>query len=324
MNPNFFSVFNIELFNSGIRLGTPIILAAMGGLLCEQSGVLNLALEGKMLLGAFVGIVMAYFLHNSYLGILVAMLAGGLLGALFAFLYHRYNVDLIILAIAINMIILELTVYVMRVMFGQVGTWTDPSIVQVPAIQIPIIKDIPVIGQLFSGYNFFVYFSWILAIVIYFVLFHTKLGRHIRAVGENKDAAETVGINSKRIQLGTLVIAGMLAAMGGAFLSLGHLTLFTRNISNGRGWTAIAAVLFGAKHPVYTFFAALFFGIAAAFAVRIQNVTDLPPNLLQLIPNFATLAVLIFAALREKIAYALARNRFRAKLQELESKVNKL
>jgi ABC-type uncharacterized transport system permease subunit len=322
MNPNFFSVFNIELLNSGIRLATPIILAAMGGVLCEQSGVLNLALEGKMLLGAFVGIVMAYFLHNTYLGILVAMLAGGLLGLLFAFLYHRYNVDLIILAIAINMIILELTVYVMRVMFGQVGTWTDPSIVQVPAIHIPIIKDIPVIGQIFSGYNFFVYFSWILAVVIYFVLFHTKLGRHIRAVGENREAAETVGINSKRIQVGTLVSAGMLAAMGGAFLSVGHLTLFTRNISNGRGWTAIAAVLFGVKHPIYTFFAGLFFGIAAAFAVRIQNVTSLPPNLLQLIPNFATLAVLIFAALREKLSHTLARNRFRARLHELEKTVN--
>lgn len=322
MNPNFFSVFNIELLNSGIRLATPIILAAMGGVLCEQSGILNLALEGKMLLGAFVGIVMAYFLHNTYLGILVAMFAGGLLGLLFAFLYHRYNVDLIILAIAINMIILELTVYVMRVMFGQVGTWTDPSIVQVPAIHIPIIKDIPVIGQIFSGYNIFVYFSWILAIVIYIVLFHTKLGRHIRAVGENKDAAETVGINSKRIQTGTLVSAGMLAAMGGAFLSVGHLTLFTRNISNGRGWTAIAAVLFGVKHPIYTFFAGLFFGIAAAFAVRIQNVTSLPPNLLQLIPNFATLAVLIFAALREKLGHTLARNRFRARLRELEKTVN--
>jgi general nucleoside transport system permease protein len=322
MNPNFFSVFNVELLNSGIRLATPIILAAMGGVLCEQSGILNLALEGKMLLGAFVAIVMAYFLHNTYLGILVAMLAGGLLGLLFAFLYHRYNVDLIILAIAINMIILELTVYVMRVMFGQVGTWTDPSIVQVPAIHIPIIKDIPVIGQLFSGYNFFVYFSWILAVVIYFVLFHTKLGRHIRAVGENKDAAETVGINSKRIQTGTLISAGMLAAMGGAFLSVGHLTLFTRNISNGRGWTAIAAVLFGVKHPIYTFFAGLFFGIAAALAVRIQNVTSLPPNLLQLIPNFATLAVLIFAALREKLSHTLARNRFRARLRELEKTAN--
>jgi ABC-type uncharacterized transport system permease subunit len=210
----------------------------------------------------------------------------------------------------------------MRVMFGQVGTWTDPSIVQVPAIHIPIIKDIPVIGQIFSGYNFFVYFSWILAVVIYFVLFHTKLGRHIRAVGENKEAAETVGINSKRIQVGTLVSAGMLAAMGGAFLSVGHLTLFTRNISNGRGWTAIAAVLFGVKHPIYTFFAGLFFGIAAALAVRIQNVTTLPPNLLQLIPNFATLAVLIFAALREKLSHTLARNRFRARLRELEKSAN--
>lgn len=323
MQTGFLSVFNIELINSGIRLGTPIVLAAMGGLLCQQSGILNLALEGKMLLGAFIAIIMAYFLHNSYLGILVAMIFGGLLGLVFAFLYHRYKVDLIILAIAINMIILDLTVYLMRIMFGQVGTWTDPSITQIPAIDIPLIKDIPIIGQIINGQNMIVYFSWFAVIVIYITLYHTKIGRHIRAVGENREAAETVGINSNLIQTVILFLAGMLAAMGGAFLSVGHLTLFTRNISNGRGWTAIAAVLFGVKHPVWTFLASLFFGVAAALAVRIQNVTNLPPTFAQLLPNILTLIVLIIAALREKIKQALARARFRSQLQTAEKIANK-
>src|SRR5512139_2289897 len=163
----FASVFTVELLNSGIRLATPIILAALGGALCNKAGVLNLALEGMMLLGAFVGIVMAFYLHNTLLGILVAVLSGGALGLLFAFLYHRYEVDLIILAIALNLIILELTVYMMRVLFGQVGSWSDPSIVRVPDIELPIIKDIPVIGGVLSGYNFIVYFSWIAAILLY-------------------------------------------------------------------------------------------------------------------------------------------------------------
>ncbi len=310
----FFSVFTVELLNSGIRLATPILLAALGGALCNKAGVLNLALESKMLLGAFIGILAAYFFHNTYMGVLVASLAGGLLGLLFAFLYHKYEVDLVILAIAFNMIILELTVFVMRILFGNVGSWSDPSIQRLPDYQIPLIKDIPILGRVLSGYNLIVYFSWFMVIVIFIVLYKTKFGRHIRAVGENKEAAETVGINAALIQTLALVISGMLAASGGAFLSIGHLKLFTRNMSNGRGWIAIAAALFGMNHPVGTAFASLFFGFAEAFSVRIQNVTNLPPNLVELIPNFATLLVLIIIALRIKVLVGLARNRFRSKL----------
>ena len=314
----FIDVFTIQLLNSGIRLATPIVLAALGGALCQQAGVLNLALEGKMLMGAFLGIIASFFLGSTYLGILAAMLVGGFLGWLFAFLYHRYEVDLVILAIALNLIILELTVYLMRIMFGQVGTWSDPSIVRLPDINIPIIKDIPLLGGILSGYNSIVYFSWFAAIALYIILFHTKFGRHVRAVGENKDAAETVGINSRRVQMFALIISGALAALGGSFLSVGHLKLFTRNMSNGRGWVAITAALFGMKHPIGTLFAGLFFGFADAFAVRIQNVTNLPPNLVQVLPHFATLVVLIIVALREKIAQGLARSRFRAQLRVAE------
>ncbi len=314
----FFSVFTIELANSGIRLATPLILAALGGALCNKAGVLNLALESKMLMGAFVGIVSAYFLGNSYLGLVVAMLSGGLLGALFAFLYHKYDVDLVILAIAFNLIIQELTVYLMRVMFGNVGSWSDPSIVRIPDIEIPFIRNIPVLGGILSGYNVIVYFSWFMTIAMYVVLYKMKFGRHVRAVGENKEAAETVGINSTLIQTSALIISGMLAALGGAFLSIGHLKLFTRNMSNGRGWTAIAAALFGANHPIGTALASLFFGITEALSVRIQNVTTLPPNLIELLPNIATLIVLIAIALREKVRETNARRHFRAQLRAEE------
>jgi general nucleoside transport system permease protein len=315
----FFSVFTVELLNSGIRLATPILLAALGGALCNQAGVLNLALESKMLLGAFVGIVAAYYLGNSYLGLLMAMTAGGLLGALFAFLYHKYQVDLVILAIAFNLIIAELTVFVMRVMFGNVGSWSDPSIVRIPDIQIPLIKDIPFLGPLLSGYNIIVYFSWLATIVMFIVLYKMRSGRHLRAVGENKSAAETVGINAVLLQTLALVISGALAGLGGAFLSIGHLKLFTRNMSNGRGWIAIAAAMFGVNHPVGVFLASMFFGFADAFSVRIQNVTDLPPNLVKLLPNLATLLVLIIIALRSKLALSMARRRFRAQLRAEEA-----
>ena len=311
----FFSVFTIELLNSGIRLGTPVLLAALGGALCNKSGVLNMALEAKMLMGAFVGIVAAYNLNNSYLGLLAAMLSGGLMGLIFAFLYHRYKINLAILATSFNLLVLELTVFMMRIMFGSVGSWSDPSIERIPDIELPFIKDIPVIGRVLSGYNIIIYFSWIFVIVMYVVLYKTKYGRHIRAVGENIQAAETVGINAKFIQTQALFLSGTLAALGGAFLSIGHLKLFTRNMSNGRGWTGLSAALFGGNHPISTFFASLFFGYTEAFSVRVQNVTDLSPQLVEVIPHIATLLILVLIAYRDKLKVLVARRKFREKLR---------
>jgi simple sugar transport system permease protein len=310
--------FVIALISSGLRLATPIILAALAGAICSRAGILNLALEAKMLLGSFVAIVMAFFLGNTIAGIGVAVLAGGLMGLIFALLYLKYNVNLIILALAMNLLILELTVYFMRILFGNVGSWSDPSIQRLPDFELPIIANIPVLGDIFSGYNFIVYFSWIAGIIGYIVLFHTKFGRHIRAVGENKEAAETLGINVNRVQISALVIAGMLCALGGAFLSVGHLTLFTRNMTNNRGWVAVTAAIFGFQHPLGVILSGFFFGLAEAFAVRIQNISDLPPNLIQILPQFATLAALILVALREKLQLAFNRRRFRQQVQRGE------
>ncbi|MBI9045073.1 MAG: ABC transporter permease [Anaerolineaceae bacterium] len=311
----------IPLISSGIRLATPIILAALGGAICNRAGVLNLALEGKMLLGAFLGILSAYyFQHNNimplpplastYASLLVALLAGGLLGGFFAFVYLKYKVNLIILAIAINLMILELTVYFMRVLFGRVGTWSDPSIQMLPNYDFKFLHNIPVVGDLLNGFNIIVYASWALCIIGYFVMFHSKFGRHLRAVGENIEAARTVGIKATRVQVFALVISGALSALGGAFLSVGHLTMFTRNMSNGRGWLGISAAIFGFNHPIGVMFSGFFFGLADAVAIRLQNVTDLPPSLVQVLPFVTTLVALILVASRSKISTALTKRRY--------------
>jgi ABC-type uncharacterized transport system permease subunit len=305
-----FSLFTIDFVRSGIRLATPIVLAATGGALCNRAGVLNLALEGKMLLGAFIGILSAFFLKSSYLGVLVAMIAGGALGAVFAFLYLRYDVNLVILAIGINMLIAELTVFTMRASLGDVGTWSDPSIKQLPDFTLPLVGDLPG-AKFLSGYNIIVYLSWLAALFTYFLLFHTKFGRHIRAVGENPEAAEAAGIKVARVKVFVLVVSGMLAAAGGAFLSVGHLTLFTRDMSNGRGWVAITASLFGFNHPIAVLFTGLFFGFADAFAVRLQTATTIPPILVQFLPQFLTLLTLILVAVRSPAVQALARRAFK-------------
>jgi simple sugar transport system permease protein len=312
----FANAFTLDLMRAGLRLATPILLAALGAAISSRAGVFNLALEGKMLLGAFLGILAAFWLHNSYLGVLVAMLAGGALGALFAFLYLRYKVDLIILAIALNLFITEMTVFFLRTFFGDVGSWSDPSIKQLPDIQIPIIHNLPVLGPLLSGHNAIVYFSWFAVVALYVVLFHTPFGRHVRAVGENQAAAESLGINVARVKVVALIISGALAGMGGAFLSVGHLTLFTRAMSNGRGFIGLTASLFGLNHPFGAFLASLLFGLADALAVRLQSVSNVPPSLAQFIPNVLTIVALLLVALRGRALEALARRRFRASARQ--------
>ncbi len=314
------SLFTLDFVRSGIRLATPIVLAAIGGAMCNRAGVLNMALEGKMLLGAFVGILASFLLKNSYLGLLVAALAGGVLGAFFAFLYLRYDVNLVILAIAINIFIAEMTVFTMRVSLGDVGTWSDPSIKQLPDIAIPLLGSLPVLKVL-SGYNVIVYLSWLCALAAYFLLFHTGFGRHLRAVGENQEAAEAAGIKVAGIKVFVLAASGMMASAGGAFLSIGHLTLFTRDMSNGRGWVAIAAALFGFNHPVAVLFTGMFFGFADAFAVRLQMATKIPPSLVQFLPQLFTLLTLVAVAARSPAAQAFARRAFRIRARrEIEAR----
>jgi simple sugar transport system permease protein len=310
----------LAVIRSGIRLATPIILGALGFAMCSRAGVLNFAIEGMMLFGAFSAIVAAFLLGNTYLGVAVAIAAGGLIGAIFAAVYLKYRVDLVILALAINLFIAEMTVYFLRVVFGAFGSWSDPSIQQLPDIQLPIISSIPVLGELLSGHNIIVYTSWFAAIALYVVLFHTRFGRHIRAVGENQSAAETVGIDVARVKIFVLILSGCLAALGGAFLSVGHLTLFTRDMTAGRGWIAVTAGLFGFTHPIGVLFTGLFFGFADAFAVRLQTVSNIPPSLVQFLPNVAALVALVLVGARGKIREELARRRFRQRArQELAS-----
>jgi ABC-type uncharacterized transport system permease subunit len=307
----FGDIITLDLIRASIRLATPILLAALAAVLSNRAGVFNLALEGQMLLGAFVAILSAYWLGNTYLGVIAGALSGALLGAVFAFLYLRYKVDLIIVAIALNLFISAMTIFFLRTFFGNVATWADPSIRQLPDIQLPLVHNLPVLGALFSGHNAIVYFSWLATAAIYVILFHTPFGRHVRAVGENQAAAESLGINVPRVKLFALMLGAGMSALGGAFLSVGHLTLFARDISNGRGFIGLIAALFGFSHPVGAFLASMFFGFADALGVRLQTTTDIPPSLIQFMPHVLTILALVLVALRTRGQEALARRRFR-------------
>ncbi|MBI1278297.1 MAG: ABC transporter permease [Anaerolineaceae bacterium] len=300
------------LVKSSIRLATPYILGSLAALIASRAGVLNLAIEGKMLLGSFVAVAVLYKTgFNPIVGVLAAMLSGGILGFIFAVLYLRIRINLVILALALNLFVANATVFFLRVSFGAFGTLADPSINSLPIIDLPVISDIPLLSRL-SGYNLLVYLSWVLVFLVWLMLFRTRFGRHIRAVGENREAAETVGINVTLVQIFALTISGMLAGMAGAFLSIGVLSQFVEDMTAGRGWTAITVSLFAFEQPIAAFATSLFFGLSESlsFYFQTQLKINLPPDLLLAIPQISALSALILVALRIRAAELLKRRNF--------------
>ena len=316
----------ITLLQSSVRLATPYVLGSLAAIVASRAGVLNLAIEGKMLLGAFIAVAVLYKTGlDPLVGVLAATVAGGVLGTFFAVLYLRISINLVILALAVNLFISNATVFFMRTSFGAFGTLADPSIRGLPAIDIPLLKDIPYLGQLLSGYNAVVYISWIMAALVWVVLFRTQFGRHIRACGENKEAAESVGINITRVQIFALTLSGMLAGMAGSFLSIGVLSQFVQDMTAGRGWIAITVSLFAFEQPIPAFFTSLFFGLSEAMSFYLQSrpELDLPPDLLLAFPQIATVAALVFVALRIRAGELLKRRNFAVQFGEELAKLRR-
>ncbi len=311
------------LVQSSIRLATPYILGSLAALVASRAGVLNLAIEGKMLLGSFIAVAVLYKTNfNPIVGVIAAMLSGGILGFVFAFLYLRIRINLIILAIALNLFVANATVFFMRVSFGVFGTLADPSINSLPTIELPIIHQIPLLGPRVSGYNLVVYMSWVMVFLVWLMLFRTQFGRHIRAVGENREAAETVGINVTLVQTFALTLSGMLAGLAGSFLSIGVLSQFVENMTAGRGWTAITVSLFAFEQPIAAFVTSIFFGLSESLSFYFQTRVkiDVPPDLLLAIPQIATLSALVLVALRIRAAELLKRRNFVAQFgQEINN-----
>ncbi|MDM4764209.1 ABC transporter permease [Galbitalea sp. SE-J8] len=285
-----------DFVNSGIRLTTPILFAALASMISARAGVLNLAIESKVLAGAFVGILVAGATGNNLLGVASAAAAGALIGLLLA-AAHRLGVDLVVLAIGLNILVLQLTVYLMRSYLGGVGTYS-PGIDRIPPVVVPVLSDLPVVDQVLARLNWIVYLGGALVVLVA-LYFRTRSGRHLLAVGEAPVAAASAGLDVGRTQLVALVAAGAIAGVGGAFLSVGDLGLFTRNMSGDRGWIGITAALLALNRPAFVAPAAAVFGFASAASIRLQQF-DVPPNLTQFIPQGAAFIALVVVGLRAK------------------------
>jgi ABC-type uncharacterized transport system permease subunit len=281
------------LLMATLRTMTPILLAGLGGVISEQAGIFNIALEGLMLFGAFFAVVGSHLAADAWLGVLTGMLASGILAAIFAVVVLRLKADVIISALGINLLASGLTTYVMKMWFGVVGSFTSERVQGLPQVVLPVIGKIPFIGPILSGHTPLVYISLILVGVIGFCLYRTTIGMNLRAVGENPEAAETAGISVLTYKTTALILTGILCGLAGAHLSLGYVTMFTEDMTAGRGFVAYTAVVFGKADPGLVLVASLLFGVAEALTFRVQRL-GVPPSLVLMLPYVLTIYALLF------------------------------
>lgn len=295
------TTFLALILTSGIRLAVPVLLAVLGEIVTEKSGVLNLGLEGIMLMGAMAGFVTTWYVETSevvavspelagWLGLLGGTLAGMLMGLIMAVLAVSLKADQVVSSVMLVLLGTGFSAYVYRALFQT----SHPQVASFDTIPIPLLAEIPFFGPVLFDHNIAIYFTFFLVVAVWFLLNRTTLGLNIRAVGENPSAAETSGLNVNRVRyIATLIGAG-LTGLGGAVLTVAQLKMFTQGITAGRGWVAVALVIFSRWRPRLAVVGALLFGVADALQYRIQALGDerLPYELLLMLPYILTILVL--------------------------------
>lgn len=285
---NIFNItFFVALLSASLRLSVPILFAALGGMYSERSGVVNIGLEGIMLIGAFSGVVGSYFSGSQWIGALAAILSGLLIGALFALITVRIKINQIVSGVAINLLAVGLTSFFYRALFGI--TTTPITVKAFESVNIPLLSNIPVLGEIFFRQTILVYIAFLLVPISAFILYRTSWGLSIRTVGEHPMAADTVGIPVDKVRTICVLISGALAGLGGSFLSLGQFNMFVDNMISGRGFIAVAAVIFGKWNPKGILMASLIFGVADALQIRLQTAgVAIPYQFLLMFPYLLT------------------------------------
>lgn len=292
-----------ELAFSALRISAPLVLAALGGLLTFKAGILNIALDGFMIIAAFAAVAVAYATGSLTLGIVAAVLCSMLVAGLLVFFNLRFKAHIFIAGIAVTFIAYGLTALLLEGVLGQDGIFTSSDLPTFPRIDIALIEKIPFIGPVVSGHTLLVYIAYLLIPVVWWLLYKTQWGLRVRFVGESEAAAAAAGVNVDMIKIQTMLASGFFCGLAGAYLSLGYVSLFAKQMTNDRGLIAIAAIMFAKGNPYATALVALLFGAASALSIRLPEVTGAAPQLLQLAPYVATVLALIVVGIRN------ARNR---------------
>ncbi len=283
-----------QLLTSTMRTTAPVLLAAVGGLYSDRSGVLSIGLEGYMLGGAFGGFVGAYYSGNLWIGLLAAMIAGALLALLYAYFAVTLGVSQAVAGTGLVMLAAGGTGFLNRVLFRSSGDFV--RITPFQPVAIPGLSQIPVVGQIFFNQNVLVYLAFLLVPVTWFLLYRTALGLEIRSVGEHAKAADTVGLNVTLTRYGCVLVSGALAGLGGAYLSLAHANTFIEMMTAERGYMAFAIIIFGKYNPLGALGASLLFGFADAVQLKLQIAgLPIPYEFLLMLPYVLTLVAMVAA-----------------------------
>lgn len=290
-------VISTDFIFTTIRVMTPVLFAALACMVYGKGGIDAIATEGIMLISALGGVLGSYFFHSALGGVLSAIFVGIMISMLFGYITLSLQSEPILAGIAINTFAGGITIFVIYLLTGSKGSTQSLNNKVVPNIDLPFIKDIPVIGEIISGHNILTYLSMILVVLLAIFIYKTPTGLRIRTVGENEEAARSVGLSVRKYKYITLTIAGTMAGLGGAFMSLAYVSFFSRDMIAGRGFIGMAAESMGRGTPVGVLVSSILFGMADSLAIRLQ-LLNVPPQLIQLLPYLITIiAIAIYSYL---------------------------
>ncbi len=284
------------IFASFARVTTAILLCATGAVYSERAGFSNIILEGAMLMGTFVAVAGSYFSGSPSLALLYTILFGALLGVIYAAVVLHLHGNAIVVGIAINLLAIGMTTFLLPVIYGVSGSIVSDRIIGLSKYTIPLLNKIPGIGGMFTKQTLLTYFSWIFVFFTQFVLYNTKFGMNLRACGENPSAAQTVGVNVTMIRYLGSIITAVCCTLAGAQMSLGLLSLFSEEMTGGRGFIALAAVTFAKANPKRVMLICFLFGICEAISNQLQ-IYEFPPQIINMLPYLAVIVFLIFDSL---------------------------
>jgi len=286
------TLLSSDLWQAALQFGALLLLPALGGVISERSGVVNIAMEGMMLTGAYVGVMTALATQNALLGVLGAIVAGGLMALVHAIVSINFKADQTVSGIAINIAALGLTNYLLTVQTQGAGVPSLHGNLRIPLVNWGPLSQIPFIGPVFFQQNVIFYVAIVILVGMHFLLFRTNIGLRIRAVGEHPQAADTAGVNVRLVRYLCVISSGLLSGLAGAFLSLGIAGIFNPNMTAGRGFIALAAMIFGKYTPFGAAGACVLFGLGDALSTRLQS-TGVSANILSTLPYVLTLIALV-------------------------------
>lgn len=293
---------NLTIFVIVLRMTVPILLSALGGLITDLAGVVNIGLEGQMLISAFTSIAVAGATGNWMVGVLAGIAAAMFISFLMGVFSLNLGVDIIITGFVVNAFGSSMTIFLMGLLFDTVGNYSPENLSKIPTVHIPFMKDIPYIGTLFSGHSLFVWVSLVAVLFVYYLLYRTAYGSHLRAVGESPAAANSLGISVMRIKYSALLWSGVFTGLAGAYFSIGMTSMFVKDMTAGTGFLALAVVMFGNRKPMGILIGSIIFGFASAIAIIVETIPNspVPSQFIKMIPYVVTVLALVIYALRKK------------------------